>query len=214
MTLIIAVKCKDGLILGSDGAATLKAGDTPIKAKMRKIYKLNDRTLFAAAGTIGLIQKSLEVFKKHSNTLGESLTFEKLAVVRAELFPFLKEAKDRYTQYNYSKTEGVPLVDIVLCGYDEKGEPRIWHMAADTHDEFIDVVGCYATGIGAVVAYPLLRSLMPEKDKVDIAVIQVARIFNDSIKTCGMGISEPIDLWQVTSDAITHKVNEWIHEEI
>ena len=157
MTLICAKTCSDGIVIGADSQATTNTVGGSVKHKINKVHIIGNNTLFAASGTIGLIQKSLDVITPHIADLDKYLKFETLECIKGSLFPILRNARDLYVDY-HKKTEGIPSVDIALMGIDAKQKPRIWHMAGDAHDEFIDVVGIWATGSGETVGYTLMKS--------------------------------------------------------
>ena len=58
MTLIIGILCKDGVVMASDSAATLGAGNvfTIGQQSLRKVFKLNDHVLYSATGAVGMSQ--------------------------------------------------------------------------------------------------------------------------------------------------------------
>jgi 20S proteasome alpha/beta subunit len=224
MTLICAVKCKDGIVIGSDGQASIASVGGTIKHQIQKIHRIGDNTVFAASGTIGLIQKSMEIIMPHSKELDTCLTTAGLEAIKKELFPFLRGARKAYIGYN-GKEEGSPTVNIVLCGLDSQKAVRIWHMAGDTHDEFIDVVGCYCSGSGETVGYALLKSFIPANCSLVVGQQVIYRTIMDTIKSLASGVGEPIDLWQMKDDGsikqlgakelglLAKRYNEWKRTE-
>ena len=59
MTILVGIKCKDGVVIGADSSATL--GQAPnlrtIEQKIRKIQVIGDRVIVAGTGQVGLGQR-------------------------------------------------------------------------------------------------------------------------------------------------------------
>ncbi|MHA1305246.1 MAG: hypothetical protein ACTSPI_16220 [Candidatus Heimdallarchaeaceae archaeon] len=69
MTLIIGIKCRDGIVMGADGAATLGTmGQRTILQPMRKLETIAGKVIFGFSGQIGLGQRfKYEVQKAWEN---------------------------------------------------------------------------------------------------------------------------------------------------
>ncbi|MCG8435699.1 MAG: hypothetical protein MJA83_16875 [Gammaproteobacteria bacterium] len=62
MTVLIGLYCSNGVVIGSDSAATSAAGQMPlIKQATTKVEAINDKILVATTGAVGLSQR----FKHH-----------------------------------------------------------------------------------------------------------------------------------------------------
>lgn len=58
MTVIVGVRCSDGIVIGTDSAATSTAGQIPVlRTDVDKIFLVGDRTIIAGTGAIGLTQR-------------------------------------------------------------------------------------------------------------------------------------------------------------
>ena len=58
MTLIVGIKCSDGVVLGADGAATLGniLGETTVTQHVTKLQIIQDRIIMGVSGQVGLSQ--------------------------------------------------------------------------------------------------------------------------------------------------------------
>jgi 20S proteasome alpha/beta subunit len=56
VTLVLAVRCRDGVVLASDGQATTDAAGQPTKQPARKLFDVAGRIAWGAAGSVGLTQ--------------------------------------------------------------------------------------------------------------------------------------------------------------
>lgn len=206
MTLVCALKCNNGIVVGSDGQASVNTAGGPIKHKIQKIYKIGNKTIFLASGTIGLIQKILNVTNSHSADFDKELGINTLEDLKKEIFPIVVDAKEAYEKYN-GKTEGIPAIDLLICGLDKNKSPRMWHMARDTHDEFIDVVGCYCSGNGETFGYSLLKSLMQSSSNLESGKLIMYRTIRDTIESLAAGVGYPIDLWYLKDSGEVHQLS-------
>lgn len=58
MTLIVAVLCEDGIVVGADGAATLGVpGQMTVRQPVRKLSIIEDRIIIGTSGPVGLGQR-------------------------------------------------------------------------------------------------------------------------------------------------------------
>jgi 20S proteasome alpha/beta subunit len=56
MTLVLAVRSREGIVLASDGQATLDAAGQPVRRPVRKLFAVGRRIAWGAAGAVGLQQ--------------------------------------------------------------------------------------------------------------------------------------------------------------
>jgi len=83
MTLIIGIKCKDGVVMGSDGAATLGTmGQNTIVQPIRKLETISNSIILGVSGPIGIaqifkgvIEKLWEDQKFHNKESYEAMEF-------------------------------------------------------------------------------------------------------------------------------------------
>ncbi len=73
MTLVLAIRCREGVVLASDGQATSDAAGQPTRSEVRKLFDLGGRIAWGAAGSVGLQQ-----------ALGERLAEERERIVGCE----------------------------------------------------------------------------------------------------------------------------------
>lgn len=62
MTILVGIKCKDGIIIGSDSSATFSAGQiSTIEQSTKKIQILHDSIIVAGTGSVGLGQRFCDI---------------------------------------------------------------------------------------------------------------------------------------------------------
>jgi 20S proteasome alpha/beta subunit len=146
MTLIVALKCKDGIVFASDSLATVEVSITsgvkiPIKHTVTKIQPLGDDKLWAASGTDSVIQE----FERYLGTLqSNSLSFsdkKAMSELREKWTAILESASRRQQQIRHIPAklipkEDLPSAEVLIVGYegiveDNYERPRIFHLDTD-----------------------------------------------------------------------------------
>jgi 20S proteasome alpha/beta subunit len=211
MTLIIALACKDGIVMASDGQVTASSAGGPIRIPGQKIYQVTDNVLFGASGSLGVIQRAYQVVKSLESVLNNDWgSMEVREGVRRSLFEIYKNELDRHREFYkgtpYEDIRHAPPADILLCKYregiDGTVERRIWHIAMDCSDEFLDELGYGCTGIGDVFAHTLLRRY-PVKDlDVERGKLIAYRVLKEAMEVGAYGLGEPIDIWVISKQGV------------
>ena len=89
MTLIIGIKCKDGIAMGSDGAATLGTmGQNTIIQPTKKLEIVSDSIILGVSGPIGIGQIFKGVIKKlwDDNTFSGKEPYEAMEILSISLW--------------------------------------------------------------------------------------------------------------------------------
>ena len=72
MTLIVGIKCADGVVVGADGAATLgnpTFGQQTVLQPVTKLQTISEKIIMGVSGPVGLGQLYCDSVEKSSNTL-------------------------------------------------------------------------------------------------------------------------------------------------
>jgi len=98
MTLIIAIKCRDGVVIASDGMVTIE--DEFRKAK--KLYKIGKHLIMGAAGNSGVIKRIVN----HLNGLVHDIKREKsIRKIESKLVEIYRYHKENYRENYDTKDE-------------------------------------------------------------------------------------------------------------
>jgi len=196
MTLVIALKCTNGIVMASDGQATVFSTGGPVRQRIKKIFKLAENILFGASGSVGAIQRVRDIFRQYATAISqEGLYYENTVRIRREIFELMKGELDRHQAF-HGRREGAPLADILVCVCElPQGKFRIWHITADCSEEFLDEVGYGCSGIGDTFAHTLLRNYYSEDLDIDAGKVIAYRVIKDAIDVGAFGLGEPIDIW-------------------
>jgi len=205
MTLIIALACKNGIVMASDGQATGGSAGGPIRMPIQKIYRINNHVLFGASGSVGVIQKSRLIISSLSQELDKEWDFDLMEKVRQSLFRIYKNEIDRHRAFYQGTPQedirNAPIADVLLCNFIKKGDSGqkiIWHIAPDCSDEMLDEIGYGCSGNGDIFAHTLLKNY-PIKDlDVEKGKLVAYRVIKEAIEIGAYGLGEPIDIWIIT----------------
>ena len=184
----VAIKCKDGVVLGSDRRATW--GYTVTNKSTRKVFKVTENIGFAAYGLIGDYQILVRILRAQAN-LYELDASAKIST---------KSLAKLVSNFLYSRKMAPLLTNLVVAGVDDEG-PIVYTL--DALGSLIpDNFG--AAGTGMLFSYGILEA----EYKPDMTVKQGEKLIEKTIRSAigrdamsGNGI----DLLIITKDGATEK---------
>lgn len=113
----VAIKCKDGVVLGNDRRGTL--GYTVISKSTKKVFKITDYIGLAAYGLIGDFQILVKILQAQANLYlldaGEKITTKSLGKL--------------VSNYLYSRKMMPLYTNIIIAGMDKDG-PKLYVLDA------------------------------------------------------------------------------------
>jgi 20S proteasome alpha/beta subunit len=90
MTLIVGIKCSDGIVLGADGAATFGAmGQRTIRQSVTKLHIISNRVVVGVSGPIGLSQRITGRIEDlyHEGKLTGAKSVKAMTLIREAIWP-------------------------------------------------------------------------------------------------------------------------------
>jgi proteasome beta subunit len=197
MTLILAIPADNGIVAASDGQITTGEVRTPGK----KIHRLNDRTVWAAAGELALIQRVAERLP----TLPPDMP---LATMRDQLGYTVKQCVTELVQMDF-RTQFLPpdperllqlhFADFMFAEFPRK--PEILHLSSLGGPEWVEDRPLVA-GSGDLFAYALLRKYQGLKLDLERASILAYKVIEETIEVGAYGLGPPIDVWQISGAGV------------
>lgn len=224
MTLIIGVKCSDGIVMGADSGATL--GDiTGLKTIMQPTTKLNviaGKAIVGTSGPIGLGQLYADRVNRVHNEIRDLGSAEVCRRLRDE---FRQDAEIAFRMCAMARQvlgpqAGVGAIATTLVALAAKDGAHLIQFDAECCPEIAtEGLPFVSIGSGQIIADPFLAFLrrifwkdrLPSISEGSFAVVWA---LNHAIKTSPGGIAEPIELAVLTvrgTQAIARKVprEEW-----
>lgn len=187
----VAIKCKDGVVLGSDRRATF--GYSVINKTTQKVFTITDFIGLCAYGLIGDFQILVKILRAQANLYeldaNERINTQSLAKL--------------VSNFLYSRKMAPLYTNLVVAGMDKDG-PKLYTL---------DAIGSLipedygAAGTGMLFSYGILEA----EYKKDMAVAEgeklVEKTIRNSIKRDAMS-GNGIDLLIITKDGATEKFIE------
>lgn len=209
MTLVIALKCTDGVVIAADSASTDLASRT--KQPGRKIFQIGDLPiLVGGTGDVGMMQKTMFAYNTASDSIRRK---ENVNSLRKELKRVHKqeqvEALESHIQI--PNTE-LPLLGLLFAGIVGSAPFVLEIAASNTDTEYSDDMGgFYAVGSGGPLAQTIYRPFLFETGTraIEIAKVQSCRVLEDAIELSHAFLAHPIHIYSIaTADGRNVKVGE------
>lgn len=203
MTLIVGIKCEDGIVVGSDGAATLGAmGQQTVRQTFKKIAIAQDCCVVGTSGPIGISQRILGVVDQMWNKKAFSgkAAFEVMTLLRKELWTSILLAEVQAAT-QVKNLIGQPALVSALCAcviaMPVQHELRLFSFDQNlAPEESSDDLPFIAIGSGQSIADPFLaflRRIFWEKRPPNLAegVFTTWWALQHAVKTAPGGIADP-----------------------
>lgn len=206
MTLIIALACKDGVILASDSQATTFSTGGPIRRTISKIKYLGQNKLWAASGSVGMIQKLEAVFNSlPKEILNAPLSEHQLrqAIIQNAHALRAQELQRHRTLHGPGRDIEAGMADLLIVEYQNGA--RIWHINPDCADEFLEEFGYGTSGSGDIFAHTLIKNYRVKNLSVEQGCLIAYRVLRDAIDIGAFGLGEPIDIWIIDNNGVRQK---------
>ena len=176
MTVGIAIKCQDGIVLASDSLSTFSRG-APVARYTNKVYRIDHQSLHHPVAVIGagmttFIDKFLDRAKRAGIETASKETGAKLDIV--DFVEHVGEGIVAILLKEYvidrNKFFGAPIGDyslsMIIAGATVDKELRAYHIHSQGLAESIEGYG--TVGSGAAYAELFLHGFIPEPDKVSV----------------------------------------------
>lgn len=220
MTLVLAIRCREGVVLASDSQATSDAAGQPTRQPVRKLFDVGGRIAWGAAGSVGLQQ-----------ALTERLAAERASVLAADdprgalvdaVIPIQQRALRDFVPHPGAQP---PDLACVFCWIEPGGRPRIFsvprtgsdhqlhdgHAAVGTGDIFADFAMVSVAHLGTPdlsLEQAKMVALKAINDAIDVAAVyldrpvQMAVVTPAGVRTVPRaeiegGLSDSVDAWKV-----------------
>jgi len=207
MTVVLALRCADGVVLGSDSQITDSARGLSYPAQ--KLHPFGDTAAWGGSGSRAVLFDLEQLFNSCAPAV---LGSENIGhAVQERVVPVLRRHYDQFVEQvpGEQHSGATPATYVLTAGYAD-GVPFI--VDIDPHGLIgrYEEVGFHAVGSGAAMAQQagalLAHFRMTERD-VDYGVVAVVRIL-DTLRVTSPRVGGPIDLYRITAeqaDALSDK---------
>lgn len=219
MTLIVGIKCLDGIVVGADGAATLGAmGQGTIRQSVHKLNIISHKIIVGVSGPVGLSQRfNWRIEELYtSNKLSGKKCPDAMGIIRTELWKDIQGemqvaavAQQTIGRAALSSALSSSLVAMpldhkfALIQFDQQGAP----------EEATENIPFVAIGSGQPIADPFLafvrKIFWPEGlPSLEQGIFSTLWTLNHAIETNPGGVSAPTQIMVLEKEGKDFKARE------
>lgn len=213
MTVVLALRCADGLVLATDSQAIARMpGGIPVRMDTTKIVQVGDFIVFAGTGSVGLGQRIKQELDNNLKNLSKKLPRQTLATEIHRLVNPIQKA----AQTSFVEAPGTEM-DVwggLFCGLASDG-PYLMEIDLNGGWQFHDQPPFASTGSGHAFAHLAISSVI-HHDVVNqplvIAQLLAYRTIENVCLASAFGVHLPVQMAVLTRDGITMSSKEVIEE--
>ena len=204
MTVVLGLRCADGLVLATDSQATaMMPGGTPVRMDTPKIDQVGDALLFAGTGAQGVGQRVKQALENNLNKIGKSKAQSKIGPeIHRLVNPLQKASEAAYVNVPGSNME---VWGGIFCGISSDG---FYLMEIDLNGgwQFYDNLPFAATGSGHAFVHLAVSSVLHHdvaNQTLAAAKLLAFRAIENVCLASAFGVGLPVQLATVTEDGIS-----------
>jgi proteasome beta subunit len=216
MTVVLALRCADGIVLGADSQITDSARGLSYPAQ--KLHPFGETAAWGGSGSRAVLFDLEELFAGCAPAV---LGAENVGhAVQERVVPVLRHHYDQFVETvpGEKQSGATPATYVLAAGYAE-GTPFV--VDIDPHGLIgrYEEVGFHAVGSGSAMAQQagalLAHFRMTERD-VDYGVVAAVRVL-DTLRVTSPSVGGPVDVYRLTPDgarALTEKDIDGVRQQV
>lgn len=202
MTVVLAVRCADGVVLGSDSQIT--ESDLGMSYPDRKLHPLGDGAAWGGSGARAVLH---ELEDRFSDDAQEIVGASDVArALQERVVPVLRHHYEQFIpEVPGEEVDSSPSAYVLAAGYSHD-EPFIVKVDPTGLVTRYEAVGFHAIGSGAAMAQQaaaLLGHFRMVEREVDYGVIAVVRVL-DALRVSQPQVGGPLCLARITPEGAHH----------
>lgn len=201
MTMCLALLCKDGIVLATDGKVSRASASYRTVARIwqraNKTHLVPPRVLVAGAGEVGMVHQVIDALAELPEETRAQGIDGLLGPAREQMVALRAEAIARYGALygREAAMEHAPKAFLLLVEADP--EPRIVYLSEDGDVEDQTHLGYAATGTGDLIVHVRLQPWDTRTLTVEQAALLAYGLIKDTIDSGTFRVSDPVRLWSV-----------------
>jgi proteasome beta subunit len=210
VTVVLAVRCDDGLVLGSDSQIT--ESDRGMSYPARKLHPLGDGAAWGGSGARSVLHDLEILFAAEADEIVGSRDVAR--ALQERIVPVLRHHYEYFiSDVPGEEIGGTPSAYVLAVGYSHD-QPFIVKVDPTGLVGRYEDVGFHAIGSGAPMAQQAAALLghfqMMHRD-VDYGVLAVVRVL-DALKTSQPMVGGPLNLVRITKEGAHHLDDDEVEE--
>jgi 20S proteasome alpha/beta subunit len=200
VTVVLALKCVDGIVIAADSQITDSARGLSYPAQ--KLHPLGATAAWGGSGARSALVDVKELFDANpaaileGQNLGHALQEAVLPVLRHHYAHFIEKVPGE------TGPGGTPATYVLVAGYREDGTPFIADIDPHGLVGRYEETGFHAIGSGSAMAQQagalLAHFRMTERD-VDHGVVAAVRVL-DALRVTSPSVGGPVDVYRMTPE--------------
>lgn len=202
MTVVLAVRCIDGLVMASDSQVTDSVRGLSYPAQ--KLHALGRHAAWGGSGSRAVLYDLEQIFDAEPDTIVEAADIGH--ALQERVLPVLKRHYTNFiTDVPGGKPGATPATYVLAAGY-AGGKPFI--VDVDPHGLIghYEETGFQAVGSGSPMAqqaYALLAHFQMGERGVDYGVVAALRVL-DALDTSSPSVGGPMDICRIVPEGAQH----------
>ena len=210
MTVVVAVVCRDGVVIGSDSQVT--DPDRGMSYPAQKLHPMGAYAAWGGSGARSVLGELEVIFAEQADAIcsspdiGRALQERTVPVLRHHYDNFIPEVPNE-------PTEGGPSAYVLAAGWASSG-PWIVEVTPNGLTSRYESVGFHAIGSGAPMAQQagaLLSHIDLVERSVRYGVVGIVRVL-DALRVTQPNVGLEIDVARITEDGAHHLSAEEIEQ--
>lgn len=208
MTVVLALRCANGVVLASDSQITDPGRGLTYPAQ--KLHPLGKYAAWGGSGSRASLYDVEQVFNDEADAIVEAKNTGH--ALQARILPILKHHYDTFiADVPGQETGGTPATYVLAAGYDGD-RPFIIDVDPNGLIGHHEETGFQAVGSGAAMAqqaHALLASFRMSERDVDYGVVAALRVL-DALDASSPSVGGPMDICRITPEGAHHLSEEEI----
>lgn len=198
MTVVLSIRCDDGLVMASDSQITDSGRGMSYPA--RKLHPLGDYGAWGGSGARGVLTELEHGLEDAASTLLEASDVDR--ALQGLVLPVLRHHYDNFiADVPGEETAGTPSAYVLAGGYAQS-RPFIIEINPNGMVSRYEDIGFHAVGSGAAMAQQagaLLAHFRMTQRSVSYGVVGAVRVI-DALRVTAPSVGGPIDVCRITPD--------------
>ncbi|VEG43856.1 20S proteasome subunit alpha or beta [Mycolicibacterium flavescens] len=210
MTVVLAIRCADGIAMASDSQIT--DPERGLSYPAQKLHPLGKRAAWGGSGSRAVLYDLEQIFDNEPDAIVEAPDIGH--ALQGRVLPVLKHHYANFIEdVPAGKPGATPATYVLAAGY-ANGDPFI--VDIDPHGLIgrYEEIGFHAVGSGSPMAqqaHALLAHFEMGERSVDYGLVAALRVL-DALDATSPSVGGPMDLCRITPDGARHLDEEAVAE--
>ncbi|KUI41542.1 proteasome protein [Mycobacterium sp. IS-1590] len=210
MTVVLAIRCADGVVVASDSQITDPGRGLSYPAQ--KLHPLGEHAAWGGSGSRAVLYDLEQIFDNEPDAIVEAPDIGH--ALQGRVLPVLKHHYENFIEdVPAGKPGATPATYVLAAGYTH-GEPFIVDIDPHGLIGHYEEIGFHAVGSGSPMAqqaHALLAHFEMGERSVDYGVVAALRVL-DALDASSPSVGGPMDLCRITPDGARHLDEEAVAE--